>query len=396
MYDQLKWSEILNIGEYTIVVTRSVIDELDAKKYDSNPKISARAKKTLKKLEDGEGSIHILQNNPRKDTFENNLLDIYTIDDRILASIIEFRQTSNDPCILITNDTGPRLKAKSLGIVAKDLPQSLRLTTSDSITKKLNIANKRIQKLENQIPNINVSFGNGEQFIEFKLENLEQIKDDEIKDKLAFLKNKYPKMEHPSSKGQQGVFLLPPTVDQINSYNERLDVFFGDFENYLIALNDYRIRMYLTKEIDFDLSNVGTVPAKALEAYFHFPDGMTVLSHRDLPDLPSEPKPPYKPKNALDMKFIVPSYSNVGLINPPSYDFPDFTSPSIKKTNSYEVTYSIGDLKHHMRIKTNPIYISFDSLDQIKSFKIDYKILADNLPDPIQSSLNINFKLNKS
>ena len=65
------------------------------------------------------------------------------------------------------------------------------------------------------------------------------------------------------------------------------------------------------------------------------------------------------------------------------------SGPEIRKTNSYEVRYRINKLKHGIQEYLKPVYVLFESIGLVKSFKISYSILADNLPEPSNGNLNI-------
>ena len=65
------------------------------------------------------------------------------------------------------------------------------------------------------------------------------------------------------------------------------------------------------------------------------------------------------------------------------------SGPLIRKTNSYEVRYSLNKLKHGIQVYLKPVHIMFKSIDLANSFKISYSILADNLPEPSSGNLHI-------
>ena len=77
-----------------------------------------------------------------------------------------------------------------------------------------------------------------------------------------------------------------------------------------------------------------------------------------------------------------------GPIAPP----PNVSAPKIKHTNSYDVSYHVQKVKHNLHESFNPLYIVFDSFEEARSFHIDYRILAANIPDEIKGKLNIVLK----
>lgn len=85
---------------------------------------------------------------------------------------------------------------------------------------------------------------------------------------------------------------------------------------------------------------------------------------------------------SIDMKELRRSIDNVDIGEP--------IGPIIKKTTEgYEVIYKINKLKHRTHIGLNPIYVLFKTITGARSFELKYRILSDNIPDPIDGCLHI-------
>jgi predicted ribonuclease YlaK len=109
------------------VIAPIVFDELDKHKYSSNKKIANRIKKLLPRIEtilENKSScrylLYYIPPRPLDETFSTNKLDHKEQDDSLLATTIEFRDSitinDNDEIFYVTNDVGPRLKARALAI----------------------------------------------------------------------------------------------------------------------------------------------------------------------------------------------------------------------------------------------------------------------------------------
>ena len=130
-FAQIDWNNVFNSeDEVVIILAPIVIDELDKHKYNKNQKISKRVKKLLPRIEKaieniGQIKLKIIPLRPSEKTFLENNLDKSQQDDCLLAAIIEFQKTLyfRDKVTYVTNDIGPRLKAKSLNIPAVTLPE---------------------------------------------------------------------------------------------------------------------------------------------------------------------------------------------------------------------------------------------------------------------------------
>src|SRR5690606_2359913 len=121
---KIDWAQVFNTNDkFTIVLAPIVIAELDKHKYNQNRKISARARKLLPRIEaiienssPCRYSLKFITRRPSDETFLNHNLDKKEHDDSLLATILEHSVELTDVVILITNDSGPRLKARTLNI----------------------------------------------------------------------------------------------------------------------------------------------------------------------------------------------------------------------------------------------------------------------------------------
>jgi hypothetical protein len=70
---------------------------------------------------------------------------------------------------------------------------------------------------------------------------------------------------------------------------------------------------------------------------------------------------------------------------------PNISSPDISRSNSYDVKLHVRKLKQNTLEGFDPMIIIFDSLDQISSFQIDYRLVAANVPTAVTGKLHVIF-----
>jgi hypothetical protein len=186
---------------------------------------------------------------------------------------------------------------------------------------------------------------------------------------------------------------------EIDRYNEKLDKFFMDYEEYLNDLSSFLDWERRTAEIGIMLVNDGSCPADDIDIFIHFPDGFELFEKDEYEKAPDVPKAPQKPISLHEKistgfamqvpnlwehsylgdenRFLLPAgRSNVG-------------SPRIKRTKSYDVKIRVDKAKHGIIESLDAMYITFDSYDRIRSFTVEYAVHASNLPTPSKGSLNV-------
>lgn len=425
-FDEIKWEEVVNSNNVKIIIAPIVIAELDKHKYNSNPKIAQRAKKVLQKLEsyndennDGyqlsnSTQIFILHKRPEKSLLDSHSLQASDQDDNLLASILDYKAHNFKELVyFITNDTGPRLKAKSLNIDICKIPESyLTPNEVDPLEKKLKTLSEENHQLKNKIPKLKIGFDDKRELKRFKIEPSQEIDIKEFMSKeISILDENYPELTNIESDSvtnsrvtdkdasavgnnfiefskviKQAHALTP---QQIEDYNKALSEFKFRYIEYLRELYDYKHKKALTIELELFIFNEGTVPADDLDIYFHFPDGFELTNSTSFIKEPIKPLPPYKPKSRLDFQPMGMSFRLKDLSIPNNISAFQSSGPSIKKTNSYDVDYFVRSIKHNQSHQLDSLLLTFDSLDTASNFRIDYKIMAANIPNEVTGNVNV-------
>jgi hypothetical protein len=199
-------------------------------------------------------------------------------------------------------------------------------------------------------------------------------------------------LSHPSELGLAGLYEIP--AEDIRKYNEQLDVFYAAYEEYTLQLKRLHASRANTVRLDILAVNEGTCPAHDLDVFMHFPDGFALLMENGLPKDPPRPPPPPKPQTPAERMASAFQFPNL-LSRAPYVNLPssipaprNVSRPSIRRTKSYDVKVSITLLKHGFVEPLEPLYLMFESRESFRSFTIDYRIHASNLPDASEGQLH--------
>jgi len=412
-YDRIKWKEIVE-DDFTIVIAPIVIDELDKHKTNSNKNIAKRTKAILKKIEQDQeiGSIEIILSVPKTETYLNYGLNNVQQDHALLATILEFRESfDQDRHLLISYDTGSRLRAKQLGINACDLDEKYLLPSEESDEEKeLRKLRKENAELKNNLPDVQILFAaNGKLFNEFKLNHLTQTKEAYLFKSLEPLKEKFFPFTTSEEKNEdisgethlsferliasntlQNFFesINQPTQEQKVKYNNELEEYYAEYNE--IIKRKYKWDKLISKSVklDFIVSNKGTAPANDIDIFLTFPSNVKLFFFKDFPEF-KKPDPPYKPKFVGDMKMPVISLNPFDHVLAHEY-MRIVDEKSIEGTircsdiNNNVVRFEYQDLKHNLCLSLEPIWAISE-----KNFNINYRILVANYPKKVEGLLNI-------
>lgn len=421
---EIDWLGILGSRKSTLLIPMSVIKELDEKKHSGlNERIRDRAKKIVKSLYKifNEGppysistniDIEFLKSEPDIDWEEEGLAKS-SGDDYIIAEILTFIKKNKDSDItFITADLGNILKCKVRDIKTIPISEELKIPILDKDKKEIQELKKELARKKAALPNLQLLFSQTKKNrIQLNIQKPIEINKnhdhivEEIYNKLKFTRNDITEaIELPNKKLKDlsedelaSVTLNMKhnmeriSEEEISRYERELDEYINEYRFYLEEIANHDKICNLIFKLELIMVNNGNIPANDIDVFIHLPDGFTVYRDDSLPIVPNEPKQPVKPRSLSDKisQFTLPDVSLPTFIGP---KINLKMGPNIRKTNSYEVRYDREQLKHNMMTILKPIYISYSSFDEVKSFNIDYKILASNYPDKFESKLNIIFK----
>jgi Holliday junction resolvase RusA-like endonuclease len=412
--EQIDWPTLLNSTPVRLVLTRITIREIDKhKSVHPSPKIKDRARRILKKLETFSKSPDMPIREGVEITFYDEMPSLdypsYGLnpdwsDDIFIATIITYGQKwDRNSIVLVTDDTGVRIKAKSLNIETFELPDDLRLPIDpDPLVEENRKLREKLTIISATLPELHLYYDNGESFKKFEFDT----KADETVEKRASRITAEVEKERKKREYNPNVLLrvstmYSPSQQEIERFKKDLDEYLKQYESYLNDLSDWKLSKSKIFALEFNVVNEGNAPAEDIDILIYFPDGFLIRKEDDLPAIPKQPKEPIPPKSTLELiqsrfdimrNFSLPSYDQ-SILSSLSRNVPrDVSGPKIKRTKSYEVEYHISRLKHGFSIKLDAVYLDFSESVGIKSFETKYWINARNMPESAEGSLHIVFE----
>jgi len=398
-FESISWKQVVSDeGEFTIVFTPKIIEELDKYKNNHGKRASSKVRNLLPRIEqsisgDRTTRFPILfhEKPPSDETLKANHMEYRQYDHIIVASMLEFRSTigENDRIYFVSHDTGPRITARSRGIVAIDPGEKyLAAVEPDETEKELKEVKKKLQEHENRMPVLKVCFPDGSNLLTATRATNVQFKNEFIAQQMEIIRSKHPLLEYQETFRKHGAL----SNLQIAEYNKELKDFYGKWEECIGSAYDRFEAENRSIKIELVLINTGTFPATDIDIHFHYPDGFELIEEDNFPEIKSEPNAPYKPQNSFDSGHI--NWDMLSPMQQPEAPLPIFDTgrPEIKKTNSYDVTYHLEGLKHNMQEALNPIYAVFEDLEQATGFTIEYRLNIANMVNEVRGKLHVRFE----
>jgi hypothetical protein len=315
----------------------------------------------------------------------------------LIATAIELKSEKAPVRVaIVTADFGLEVKAGA-HVEVIEMPETMRLP------EELNAEEKRVKQLERELrsiqstsPTLAVSFEDGEPFQVLSFFQIPAMTTTRRAELLDAALQKYPKKESPqpglSPAAKFQIDFSQITTPFIERRNSECDRYFAEYEEYLDQVSSLAEWFNKTAKVSLRLRNTGGSPATGIDVQIHFPDGFEVLDEEALPNKPSEPVPPLKPEDAIKSMLRAPlidvSQLSTSRLRMPRVD--NVRLLGIKKTNSHDVRFRIERLKHHT-IETLPsVYLHFPNTPE--SFQAEYRILADNVAQPVTGDLHFIYK----
>lgn len=425
-FNQIDWLEVVKAESATIVIPPITIRELNRHK-DSHPRpqIKKRAGETIKRLSGfldlgvttkitEEVFVSFEDRDPTID-FAAHQLNFNVQDDQLIASILVNRQEAPDEhIVLVTSDLGLALvtKAGRQGISTQKMPENLRIADEpDPNENKVKQLEQQIRELNARIPNLSLVYEDGEQHATIKLPYPLSIEQSNVEKTIDALKSRFPKrvkkevkdlsdlaknaVERASIMASVSVMNMIPQ-EELERYNNEVEEYILAYRDFITGKLEFENQKRRTVRLDIALANDGTAPAEDIDIYLHFPDGFQLLEEGELPNPPEAPRSPVEPMteiekmaNSMNRGFQIPTSM---LFNPPDFSpsIPsNVSAPVIKRVRSYEVHVHVQKIKHNLQEFLDPLFVIFDEYDSAKSFTIDYRILAANIPHEVTGNLHI-------
>lgn len=189
-----------------------------------------------------------------------------------------------------------------------------------------------------------------------------------------------------------------PSEEEVKEYNGYLHEHYSKYEDYTRKKFEYSGQAVGRVDIQLLIKNQGTLPAEDIDVWFHFPDGMKVLNSWQQNFEPKEPKPPesiwmYRKFRGLSSMSDLDYRSLMFLPSSDSGPPPNVSGFNIRETNSVEVDVHVQMLKHHNSEILDDFVVLFDSVESVQPFEIEYRLIAANVPHPVEGVLTVNAEI---
>jgi len=390
------WTSINN-QNFKIGLCMSVVSELDKVKYSANTNATKRrvqelVRKFSSSIDNIFNSIPFLIVVPEKisEVIQNTNLDKEDKDDLFIATVLNFRYLNPDEDVyIISNDLGVQLKCKVHNLQYKIPEEEYLIQEDDADAKEIKKLTTELSRVKNLQPSLRLQFDTGETYKKYDVNEPWKEFESVIADEIEKVKKENPFLE-PETNDSPSVLTLSnfykKTPERVAEYNKALEKYYYEYEVYLHKTKVSFYKKNLTIILNIELSNMGNTPAENIDLYMHFPDGFTLCEKEDYYTKEIEPSPPELSTYSLAPYDMSKMFTGLTFPVLPNIDFSGF---SIKKTNSYDVKDHFKIIKHNHTAPVYPLYVTFDTYEDVKSFEITYKITAANMVDMIEGKLNV-------
>lgn len=382
-FDEIPWASLFKLDEVVLVITITVLNEIDTKKYDSRDSIQKRARsvsKLIDRLEDGvsvreDVTIKYIAKEPRVnwDAYE---LDKDVNDDRILAAFINYKCGNNEEKYLVTQDGNFRRKANAFGVNCLTLPDELELELTTDAEKELRKLKAESTAIKVQRPELSLMLLNGSDlgdFYEFRYVQPSLMDENEMRTALEEAREQ-AKLWAATGYGDVG-------------YAKK-------YENYLIKLRDYEYKSKALMVLEFVLINEGAAPANTVIYKLAFPSYLKISEYDNLLEKAEKPEPP-------DLTpFFLQGISNIDIT---PYRTERIELPNLRKAfkldnetidiyegiNNIIVEINCKQVLQKQKLNIGKLYVLVEDHEYMKSFTIPYEMVCAEPPSDKEGELHI-------
>jgi rRNA-processing protein FCF1 len=410
-FDQLPWREELKATTVRLHVAAVVVRELN-KHREKHPAehIRERARKILKKIREcflnGTGEVAdgvVLCCDAELEGFDMaaRQLDPSSQDDCILAAILDYQERHpHERVLLVTDDAPFAVRAHTKGVASVEVSERLRIPPqADAKVQEIRELKEKLRDVERRLPRLSLSFPDGNAHSEVAIFPdvivTEADAQNYVRSQVA--------PQHPSdnverwnsiatnyklAKSRELSESVAPLMDMMSSIAQMVamkastdrDIYFDRCASFFVEWWKHTNEMRRTKELKLILTNTGTTPAEEIYIFLRVPKSVGIFPAGGLPPAPSPPPPPgQKRALAIDPK----SAAQVVQAHPIRYvrpvEFPD----------CWELQYNLPRLNHHVTELLTGLHVRFPPHPAPRPFRIEYKIAAVNMPDPVKGALDI-------
>lgn len=417
--NEIDWRALTGASEVVLSIATKVIGELDDHKdMGETARLRKRALAVQGRLREcakqgGEISsgvtLRLIAGEPLISDWHALGLDEKVPDDRIIAAALKQSLGTEYEVFFVTADLGQELKCQHHGIRVLALPDDHRLPSlMGEDDKRIAELSGKLTILERKEPKLRLELegqGNRGSRLQVLLDRPTEMSDEQIgravKEEESRLLAMIPAELDTSTLGDKdfGLALKRVPAREAQRFRDAIPAYLDQFRAFLVEQRKYEIRAPLTVKLACIIVNDGYAPAEAIDVELHIPNGPEVCSDETFPKPPTKPRPPARPLTNQDMleNSRKEFFRSLQLPSLAGFEVPDFRMPDlgptleprITKSNSYDVAYELDDLRHNATVTFKPFYCIFHSVDDVRSFSMEYKIHARNLAIPAKGTLDL-------
>jgi hypothetical protein len=406
-FNLVDWCKELNVRAVTLILPRVVIEELDRHKWGTARRERERAKSVLRAI----GALNLaagpatLRERATIDTldeereapfFAAHNLRRDSGDDRLLAAALAFKDDHPESrTAILSDDTGLALRGPCRKIEVIGPAEHLRLPDEpDETQRALEAARRELTAMKNVAPKPRLSFVEGA-VLEREVRLAGPFEPDARQRLLAAWRGR-----HRLAQATPDSFLMPGgghlnlqllrsqpgfvSPDDARQHNQAVEDCFSRYSAYLDgwpAMVNGRRRCI---GIELVLGNEGTAPA----------DDIDLVLWTQAKGIWREERPKIAPPPAMRRArgpydlFAAPYLPDVDLSGLRHRDDP-IDGPNIDESNPVEAQFTVMRLKHHVPCALPKVYFQFAGDGDLTSFGIQYRMVAANIREPYEGSLNV-------
>ena len=409
--DEIDWCTFVGANEVVLVGAPVLLRELENQKIvNVSRKLRQRAADYIKWLHPfvrtPEINVRVgvrwlfLPEEPDID-FSSERLSHTISDDHLIASVLHYTRQSKINTFVATADLGLEIKLRTRRINVLELSDDLRLPTErDPLERENRDLKRQLARIQARMPKLSVAFENSRQHHIISI----RAADSFTVPSLAQVQADNPYMSRPKSvdRSLQGVGAafaeiqrltqpLGMTSERMDAYDNELEVYFREYQDYLDCHAAWRDTLCLHHAIKCKILNDGTAPASNIDLDLFFPEGTFLVNDDDFPKEPDPPKVPRRPQGIVDIRGLQYPNHLKPLISPDFYDVinKNYDGVPIIGNDKDSVRVAYSSLKHGFDFTTDEIVFRFEEQGTVRAFNIGYRLSADELLDIVEGRLHI-------
>lgn len=385
--EQLPWSNIHNTGPILVLVTPTVLQEVDAKK--NHARLGDHARRFNRKMRPllGEQATVVIRQSPlpqvevaladccRVDWQKYPDLDPDEPDSRIVAQALSARGPSQEDRVVISQDIRPLHLAKQHGLRTYHMGENwLRPKEIPESEKKASALHREIEAMKSRQPDLALLFkAKSDSVTVHRIRDITAQKRQQIQDTIILL--------HPMPEQTRNSLGISSSL--LNDYDHSLSDRYKRWEDKIIPqfMLNYERKLELNfgqLEIIFHIKNVGQVPAESLLIHLTAEGGW--INNRYVLANPTGPGAPRIRQSSLHMNFRNHIFRPVA--PPGKHEFVVQKDPK----RSTDVQISCSDFRHGFDYEYRMIGWADPHAD---SFRLTAVVTAANLYGEIQETFTV-------